>query len=101
MQDAFNNNNRKTLRDIISKYSPILNQSIKHALTEDLFKLIIENEDDKNFELKDMLKETEKLENLVLREYVKINSQLITKDLSKMKEKRLGLVKLTQSKLEF
>ena len=65
MQDAFNTNNCRALRNLISKYSPILNQSIKHAITEDLFRLIIQNEDDKKFALKDMLKETEKLEKLV------------------------------------
>jgi len=89
------------LKKLIKKYNPVLRESIENALTEDLFNLIIVNGDDKDFELKNMLLEKEKLKTLVMKEFLLLNNQPITKELKNMDEIKLQLVKIKQCKLKF
>jgi len=74
------------IKTLIKKYNPILRESVENALTEDLFNLIIVNRDDKNFELKELLREKEQLKTFVMQEFIKLNNQPITSELKNMEE---------------
>jgi len=88
------------LKSLITKYNPILRESIQNALTEDLFNLIIVNGDDKDFELKNILSNKEVLKEFVMREFIQLNNQPITAELKNMDEIKISLIKSKQSKLK-
>lgn len=79
-------NEKHKLKELIKKYNPILRESIENALTEDLYNLIIVNGDDKDFELKDILKEKEELKAFIMQEFIKLNNKPITANLKNMDE---------------
>jgi hypothetical protein len=88
------------IKELIEKYNPVLRESIKNALTEDLYNLIIVNRDDKDFVLKDMLKEKEELKEFVMKEFIQLNNKPITSELSSMEEISFRKKTPTQGKLK-
>ena len=69
-------------------------------MTEDLFNLIIVNGDDKDFQLKNLLKDKQGLKSFVIKEFIKLNQKPITKDLKNMEEIKLSIVKIKQERLK-
>ncbi|TXB66196.1 hypothetical protein FRY74_06380 [Vicingus serpentipes] len=96
-----NKKEQSKIKSLIKKYNPILNESVEIALTEDLFNLIIVNGDDKDFELKNLLKDKQGLKSFVIKEFIKLNQKPITKDLKNMDEIKLSLIKTKQERLKF
>ncbi len=88
------------LKKLIRKYNPILKESIQNALTEDLYNLIIVNGDDKDFELKDLLKEKEELKAFIMKEFIQLNNQPITSELKDMDEISFRKTKGKQGRLK-
>ncbi|PCJ00173.1 MAG: hypothetical protein COB15_03295 [Flavobacteriales bacterium] len=88
------------LKKLITKYNPILKESIQNALTEDLYNLIIVNGDDKDFELKDLLKEKEELKAFIMKEFIQLNNQPITSELKDMDEISFRKTKGKQGRLK-
>jgi len=95
-----NQSERHKLKKLIKKYNPILKESIANALTEDLYNLIIVNGDDKDFELKDILKQKEDLKAFIMKEFLQLNNQAVTSKLKDMDEIKLNLVKTKQKRLK-
>ena len=77
---------QRKIKALIKKYNPILKESIKNALTEDLFNLIIVNGEDKGFELKELLREKDILKTYIMLEFIRLNNRPITSELKNMKE---------------
>ncbi len=88
------------LKKLIRKYNPILKESIQNAITEDLYNLIIVNGDDKDFELKDLLKEKEELKAFIMKEFIQLNNQPITSELKDMDEISFRKTKGKQGRLK-
>ena len=68
-------------------------------MSEDFTNLLIINRDDTDFELLDLLKDKEQFKNHVMKEFMKLNSSSVTKELSSMKELDLSITK--QKKIKF
>jgi len=81
---------KQKVSELIGKYNDILLESMKLALSEDLVNLIIVNKDDKDFDLKNFIKNRKEFKSYVLREFFKQNSTPL-KGLSKMEEKRFSI----------
>jgi len=91
---------QRKIKALIKKYNPILKESIKNALTEDLFNLIIVNGEDKAFELKELLREKDILKTYIMLEFIRLNNRPITSELKNMKEIKINLVRSKQGKLK-
>jgi hypothetical protein len=91
---------KNKITNLIHKYNPILKESIANALTEDLFNLIIVNQEDEDFELKDLLLNKEELKVFVMKEFITLNNQSVTANLKNMDEIKLRLVKSKQARLK-
>jgi len=91
---------QRKIKALIKKYNPILKESIKNALTEDLFNLIIVNGEDKGFELKELLREKDILKTYIMLEFIRLNNRPITSELKNMKEIKINLVRSKQGKLK-
>ena len=77
----------KKLNALLEKYNPILLNSMRLAVSEDLIGLIILNKDDEEFELSSLLKNKEELSNHVIRQFLKQNSSSsVLKELKEMDE---------------
>lgn len=77
----------KKLNELLEKYNPILLNSMRMAISEDLLGLIILNKDDTDFELNDLLKDKEELSNHIIRQFLKQNSSSsVLKELKEMDE---------------
>lgn len=75
------------------KYNEVLKESMRNVVAEDLVNLIIVNGDDKEFELKDMISKKAKFKEMVFREFMRLNSNVVTKELAEMEEVKLSLNK--------
>lgn len=95
----------KKLNELLEKYNPILLNSMRLAISEDLINLIILNLDDKDFELSDLLKNKEELSVHIIRQFLKINSSSsVLKELKEMDEPIEDLkakFRKAQTKLKF
>ena len=85
---------------LVSKYNDVLKESMRNVVAEDLVNLIIVNGDDKEFELKDMISKKAKFKEMVFREFMRLNSNVVTKELSEMEEVKLSLNKSKQRRLK-
>ena len=56
--------------------------------------------DDKEFELKDMISKKAKFKEMVFREFMRLNSNVVTKELSEMEEVKLSINKGKQRRLK-
>lgn len=75
------------LNELLEKYNPILLNSMRLAISEDLIDLIILNKDDETFELSDLLQNKEELSNHIIRQFLKQNSSSsVLKELKEMDE---------------
>jgi hypothetical protein len=81
------------MKSLIEKYNPILLESVRNVLTEDLFNLIIVNREDKDFELSHLLRDRATLKRYVMQEFIKRNHNPVTSRLSEMEEIKLSLDK--------
>lgn len=82
------------------KYNEVLKESMRNVVAEDLVNLIIVNGDDKEFELKDMISKKAKFKEMVFREFMRLNSNVVTKELSEMEEVKLSINKGKQRRLK-
>ena len=64
----------KKLNKLLAKYNPILLNSMRLAVSEDLINLIILNKDDENFELSELLQDKNELATHIIRQFLKQNS---------------------------
>ena len=78
---------------LVLKYNDVLKESMRNVVAEDLVNLIIVNGDDKEFELKDMISKKAKFKEMVFREFMRLNSNVVTKELAEMEEVKLSLNK--------
>lgn len=78
---------------LVLKYNDVLKESMRNVVAEDLVNLIIVNGDDKEFELKDMISKKAKFKEMVFRDFMRLNSNVVTKELSGMEEVKLSLNK--------
>ena len=85
---------------LVSKYNDVLKESMRNVVAEDLVNLIIVNGDDKEFELKDMISKKAKFKEMVFREFMRLNSNVVTKELSEMEEVKLSINKGKQRRLK-
>ena len=77
----------KKLNELLEKYNPILLNSMRLAISEDLIDLIILNKDDETFELSDLLQNKKELSNHIIRQFLKQNSSSsVLKELKEMDE---------------
>ena len=88
------------LKKLIRKYNPILKESIENALTEDLYNLIIVNGDDRDFELKDLLRNKENLKAFIIKEFIQLNNKPVTSELRNMEEISFRKTKGKQGRLK-
>lgn len=86
------------IKELISKYNDILLVSMKLAVAEDFTNLVILNQDDKDFELSNLLKDKDQFTGYIMKEFLKQNSSSVTKELSSMEETKLTLRKQTKIK---
>jgi len=84
----------------VLKYNEVLKESMRNVVAEDLVNLIIVNGDDKEFELKDMISKKAKFKEMVFREFMRLNSNVVTKELSEMEEVKLSINKGKQRRLK-
>tara|TARA_R110000737_G_scaffold336727_1_gene356404 strand:- start:15017 stop:15307 length:291 start_codon:yes stop_codon:yes gene_type:complete len=87
------------IKVLLSKYNEILLVSMRLAIAEDFTNLIILNKDDTDFELSELLQNKDQFTNHIMKEFLRQNSSVVTKELSSMKEKKLAIIK--QTKLKF
>ena len=85
---------------LVLKYNDVLKESMRNVVAEDLVNLIIVNGDDKEFELKDMISKKAKFKEMVFREFMRLNSNVVTKELSEMEEVKLSINKGKQRRLK-
>ncbi|MDB4754885.1 hypothetical protein OAF80_00355 [bacterium] len=85
---------------LVLKYNDVLKESMRNVVAEDLVNLIIVNGDDKEFELKDMISKKVKFKGMVFREFMRLNSNVVTKELSEMEEVKLSINKGKQRRLK-
>lgn len=85
---------------LVSKYNDVLKESMRNVVAEDLVNLIIVNGDDKEFELKDMISKKAKFKEMVFREFMRLNSNVVTNELSEMEEVKLSINKGKQRRLK-
>ena len=74
----------KKIKDLIKKYNPILLESMRNAVAEDFVNLIIVNDEDKDFDLKEFIKNKSAFKDHVMREFLKINSSSVLEELKEM-----------------
>ncbi|MCB0483611.1 MAG: hypothetical protein KDC37_03525 [Flavobacteriales bacterium] len=98
---ALTDGEKEKVKLLIEKYNPVLLESVRNALTEDLFNLIIVNRDDSDFELSHLLRDRIALKRFVMHEFIKLNHNPVTAKLGEMEEVKLTLSKgsLRQKKL--
>ena len=86
------------IKGLLSKYNDILLVSMKLAVAEDFTNLVILNQDDKDFELSNLLKDKDQFTSYIMKEFLKQNSSSVTNELSSMNEPKLTLRKQTKIK---
>ena len=86
------------IKGLLSKYNDILLVSMKLAVAEDFTNLVILNQDDKDFELSNLLKDKDQFTSYIMKEFLKQNSSSVTNELSSMEEPKLTLRKQTKIK---
>mgnify|MGYP000548152480 CR=1 FL=1 len=86
------------IKGLLSKYNDILLVSMKLAVAEDFTNLVILNQDDKDFELSNLLKDKDQFTSYIMKEFLKQNSSSVTNELSSMEEPKLILRKQTKIK---
>jgi len=64
------------LKALIKKYNPVLLHGMSIALAEDLVRLIISNQEDGDFELRNIINEKEEFKAFVVKEFLKQNSSI-------------------------
>lgn len=75
---------RSKVKDLLKKYNPVLLESMRNAIAEDFVNLIILNEEDKDFDLKNIIGEKAKFKDQVMREFLKMNSSSVVEELKQM-----------------
>ena len=86
--------------ELVLKYNDVLKESMRNAVAEDLVNLIIVNGDDKEFELQEMISKKVEFKALVFKEFMRLNSNSVTSELSDMDEVKLSLNKNRQGRLK-
>lgn len=94
-----NKQQQEKIEELLLKYNDVLLASMRIAISEDFTNLMIKNQDDKDFLLKDLVNEKSELSKFVVQQFLKINSSSVASELSSMPEKKLTLRK--QTKLKF
>lgn len=84
---------KQKIKMLIEKYNPVLLESVRNALTEDLFNLIIVNRDDSDFELSHLLRDRTALKRTIMHEFIRLNHSPVTSKLGEMEEIKLRLDK--------
>lgn len=74
------------VRSLVKKYNDILLNSMSIALAEDLINLIVVNEEDKGFELSELVKDKNNFRAFVTAEFLKLNSNSVLDDLKTMND---------------
>jgi len=71
-----------------------------NVVSEDLVNLIIVNGDDKEFALQEMISKKAEFKALVFKEFMRLNSNSVTSELSEMDEVKLSINKNKQGRLK-
>jgi len=74
------------IKSLIEKYNDVLVHSMGIAISEDLVGLIISNQEDTDFELKDFINKKEEFKQFVVKEFFKYNNKTVVSELSGMEE---------------
>jgi len=74
------------VRNLVKKYNDILLNSMSIALAEDLINLIVVNEEDKGFELSELVKDKNTFRACVTAEFLKFNFNSVLDDLKTMND---------------
>lgn len=82
---------KEKIKDLLQKYNDILLVSMRLAVAEDFTNLIITNQDDSEFELSDLLKNKNEYTSFIFKQFLKLNSSIVVKELSSMKETKFRL----------
>lgn len=90
-----NREEEKKLKVLIKKYNPVLLHSMSIALSEDLINLIISNQDDTDFKLREVITDKVELREFVVKEFLKQNSSIkdVIHELKSMDEIAMKLKK--------
>ena len=83
----------KKIKELLQKYNDVLLVSMRLAITEDFVNLVIVNQEDTDFELKDLINQKEAFSNYVMKEFLKQNSSTVLDDLKFMEEPKINLRK--------
>ena len=89
---------QEKIKDLLSKYNDILLVSMKLAVAEDFTNLVILNQDDKDFELSNLLKDKDQFTSYIMKEFLRQNSSSVANELSSMNEPKLTIRKQTKIK---
>jgi hypothetical protein len=74
------------IKSLIEKYNDVLVHSMGIAISEDLIGLIISNQEDSDFELKNFINKKEEFRQFVVKEFFKHNNKTIVSELRGMEE---------------
>lgn len=77
---------KEKIKQLLKKYNPVLMESMRNAIAEDFVNLIILNEEDKDFDLKDVIKEKTVFKDHVMREFFRQNSSSVVEELKAMEK---------------
>lgn len=90
-----NREEEKKIKVLIKKYNPVLLHSMSIALSEDLINLIISNQEDTDFKLRDVIADKDELREFVVKEFLKQNSSIkdVIHELKSMDEIAMKLKK--------
>ena len=72
---------------------------MRNAVSEDLVNLTIVNGDDKEFELQEIISRKAEFKAFVFKEFIRLNSNSVTSELSEMDEVKLSINKNKQGRL--
>ena len=91
---------QEKIKDLLRKYNDILLVSMKLAVAEDFTNLVILNQDDKDFELSNLLKDKDQFTSYIMKEFLRQNSSSVSRELSSMKEPQISIHKQTKIKFK-
>jgi len=81
------------VKELLQKYNEILLVSMRLAVAEDFINLMLLNRDDSEFLLKDLFQNKEDFSRLIMKEFLKKNSNSVIPDLKKFEDDPKGIRK--------
>lgn len=78
---------KQILTSLLEKYNGVLLESMRIALAEDLWNLIISNRDDSNFDLRGLMDKKEEFKTFVTGQFLRQNSSPVLYELKYMEDR--------------